>query len=1050
MNVSTLFKRAAFVAVLGVGALSMNAQFLYEGVIYKAGTGKKNTELTVQKPTTKVGGAAVLTEYAGDITVPSTLTYEGKEYTVVSIAAAFKAQPNLTSITLGDGITTFSRGAFQDCKNLVKANIPKGLSKWVGDIFNGCEKLESITIPAISGELTSNQFTGCTGLKKIIFEDGATPLDMNEKAFGDVVPEIEEVVLNRAIGTKYTTMTNKIFRNLKSLKKVTIGGSCTEIPASYFEGASALSQVVFENEVTSFGTNAFAGTALTEFTVPATITEISSSLFQGCKSLTKVVLPEGLTTISPMAFYNSTVADVNLPSTLTSIGQMAFSGSKIAGKLEFPAAVRTVGIQAYANTPLTEVVFPASVKTIGDGVFMGATGIAKFTVAADNEAYATADNGAVLATKDGATVVAVAPASALTALTGNYTAIAPYAAYKAAKVTEVSLPACADWGDYAVSETGIKDLSVKGTVGRYVAANCAALKSLTIDGKEAPFGIAKNCTALDQVTFVKDINIVKQEAFAGATALKGLDLGKMLVILEADCFKGSGITELTVGAAVPAGQADGVFTEGCGITVRVPADYANVYKAASGWSYCTIVGDANVAVGPTNMGMPSGLYYAGEDGNLHVVYADGQSDTYDVGGAPHTFQLAQFKNRIYGASAGNKFVYSATGATDGDGKLYYISKLDQDLFQAVVLDNAGNNAYKDPFGLYIYDETLYVNDRNVCIRKIPAEALSLPQDYPSWMENNWMGYYNVEWVYGCIKCGWAITTDPADNMPQYWVGMKYNGNGIYRFKDEHIGDATTPGKKPEKGAFLTTCAPIFTTFYIDEAHGHLYMYNEKTGSGDKLLKGGVYRFNLADLEANPNPSNINDLNPVLIDGAPVKYEGSATNEHVGISQFNPDENGEYLYWCYRAPSAEEAATNEAQDEATMLNGKYWWADKYDANNPLHQSGIKRIKLGEANPTVEMVAPGVKGYGIVPVNYEGSTKPTVDGVNNVITEAAEAALTVNGDILTAEADAVVNVYDMTGTIVAYGQLAAGESMSIAHLGAGAYIATANGAILKFVK
>ena len=46
-----------------------------------------------------------------------------------------------------------------------------------------------------------------------------------------------------------------------------------------------------------------------------------------------------------------------------------------------------------------------------------------------------------------------------------------------------------------------------------------------------------------------------------------------------------------------------------------------------------------------------------------------------------------------------------------------------------------------------------VNDRNVCIRIIPASAIALPQNYPSWMENNWMYFYGAPWSYGCIKSG---------------------------------------------------------------------------------------------------------------------------------------------------------------------------------------------------------------------------------------------------------------------------------------------------------
>ena len=48
-----------------------------------------------------------------------------------------------------------------------------------------------------------------------------------------------------------------------------------------------------------------------------------------------------------------------------------------------------------------------------------------------------------------------------------------------------------------------------------------------------------------------------------------------------------------------------------------------------------------------------------------------------------------------------------------------------------------------------------------------------------------------------------------------------------------------------------------------------------------------------------------------------EYKGKNYNLRYGC-----DEKGEYLYWCYRAPSAAEAAENEAQDFLTMQKGKY--------------------------------------------------------------------------------------------------------------------------------
>lgn len=1042
------FKRVAMLALVAAGGMMASAQtFVADGIIWKASGNK----VTAQKIGTKLTtDQTAPTAYTGDIVINTTVEYGGKTYTVTSIAAAF-AKSEITSVTIADGIATIGRGGFSGCSKLKSARFPADLATFNGNMFENCTALEEFEIPGATKEISSNQFKNCSSLRRLVIADGAAALEFSAGAFsadeGVVIP-LEEVVINRAIGSKYTAMDTKPFRGAKSLKNVTIGGSCVSLPASYFEN-STLENIVFENNFTTLNTNVFAATNLTEITIPEGVTVIPASLMQNCKQLKKVTLGSAVESIGDMAFYNSTLAEINLPATLKSIGQMAFSGVMLAGDFVLPENVKSVGVQAFANNKsLASFAVPAATTKIGDGAFLGCTAMAKFSVADDNENYSAGAEGKYIQSKDAETILCYAPKAAGTEFAGNFKTVAPYAFYKSA-LESISLPACTSYGDYSLSETPITSLEVKGLVGRYVAKDCKALKELTVGCTEVPFGVTAGCDALEKVTFTKPTVVVKQDAFAGCTALKSLDLGSVLAILEADCFKGSGIETLTVGSTFAPAMADGVFTaENSGITVKVPVDLVETYKAANGWSYLNIVGDANLAAGGADMGMPAGLYYAGEDGMLHAVYADGGEDTYDVGGVPHTFQLIEFQNRIYGASAGKKFVYSATSAVDGDGKLFYISKIGGEVFQATVLDNTGNNAYKDPFGLYIYGEDLYVNDRNVCVRKVPASAIALPQSYPSWLENNWLGYYGINWSYGCIKSGFAITTEAETNEPLYWVGMKFNGNGIYRFVESDIvaphkneeGKDVNP-KLPKYSPILATVLPLFTTFNIDVKNGHLYIYIEKTaGNEQTMTRGGLYRIDLAKLDENPDPSSFADLDPVLIDGSPVKYEGSGVTEHVGITQLAFDEKHEYLYWCYRAPSPEEAAANEASTYAEMAeSGKYWWADKYDENNPLHHSGIKRIKLGVDKPEVEMVAAGVNGYGIVPVRYEGSTKPG-DGVSEVIVSNARLVSIADNAVVAAENVDIV-VYDMNGVMVGATALAAGQTYTLDSLAAGAYVVSA---------
>ncbi len=1049
---------AALIVALGLGASAQT--FLYDGLVYKA-SGNKLTVQSVsgsKKPVPENGDCPE--HYTGAIVIPDKVPYNNKNYIVTSVGNAFKGEP-ITSIVMSNTVTTVGIGAFQDCTDLASVTLSESIAKLQQNMFTNCTSLKEITIPGGVTKFPSSLFKGCTALEKLTVLQGDEPIEMNSGAFIEGGNQsLRELYLYHAIDpTKATAMADKPFRGVTAIEKVVIGGNITELPASYFEGCSSLKNVTFESEVNTIGTNVFAGTAIEEITLPAGLEMISSGLFSGTAKMRKVVLGDAVKTIDALAFQNSTVSDINLPATLETIGDMAFSGAGLAGELVLPENVSSIGAQAFAkNNALSQVRIPAATKRIGDGAFMGCPNINAFYVAPENEAYYTQDQGTFIASKDMTRLLCYAPMEPTAGFEQDFTEIAPYAFYGAKNLKSVVLNNCKNFGDYSMYGTGLTSVTLRGTVGRYVAAENKALETMTLETAEIPFGVASGCTALATVNLPEKVTVVKQDAFRGCTALKSLKLGNVLSILEADCFAESGIEALEVASTYPAAMADGVFAENCGITATVPVDRVDAYKAADGWKNLNIVGDASLVAGGADMGMPSGLYYAGDDNALHCVYSDGQSDTYDVGEIPHTFQLIEYNNRIYGASAGKKFVYSATGATDGDGKLFYISQVGGQTFQAVVLDNTGNNAYKDPFGLYIYGEDLYVNDRNVCIRVIPASGIALPQDYPSWMENNWLYFYGAPWSYGCIKCGFAITSvQGADGEePLYWVGMKYNGNGIFRFRESNIGgfdaelNKVVPGAKPAEEPLLVGLEPIITTFNIDKANGHLYMYIETMKDAD--YKAGLYRVNLADIEANPNPAKFSELNPVLIDGSPVKYEGSATNEHVGISQFAFDAEGKYMYWCYRAPAdAAEAALTEEQTETEAAKGRYFWAEKYDENNPLHHSGIKRILLGQANPTVEMVAPGVSGYGCAPVNFEGSVKPG-SGVGNIVAASSQLVSYANGSII-ASCDVEIAVYDAAGVLVKRVGIAAGEAYEL-DLNAGVYVVAVSGAngsqILKIAK
>lgn len=956
MKIFTKLTAVAVAALFAANAYGVDVQ--YKGITWKTGTGAKATELTAKA----VSDASQL---VGDYVLESPVTIDGTEYKIVSIATVFKAQKNITSLTLPESCITIGRAGLSAMDALKTVTLSNNMTTIPGNLFQDDIALEEVTIPGNAKACKSSEFQNCPSLKKITIAAGATTdLDITNATWGTdkKALALEEIVINRPIqGTSYTNAVRPLI-SCTTLKKVTLGGDFTKIPASYFAGCSALEEVNL-GTTTSIGTNAFDGTGIASINIPGAIATISSSAFANCPALANVTLNEGTTTIDALAFKNSGVVSINFPESLTAIRAQAFQGTSIAGDLLLPSALKSIGDDAFAGTSLQTVTIPASVNSIGSGVFRGVSSLNAFSVASGNENFKVNDLGA-LTSIDGKRVIAYPPAAAPTSyVDATATSIDPYAFQNAANLTTITVDNVTSFGDYALSGTSIKQMTLKGEVGRYVLANCTKLESAVLDNAltEVPFGVFFGCSALTDVTLPTDATVVKQDAFNGCTSLTEITLKSCVSILEANCFANSGIKTIIAEGNTPAVMAEGVFTSEMGITVKVnPANVAK-YKDARGWNLLNIVGDENVPGLGSTPGMPSGIYFAGNDGTLYKMDAETKAiEPAGISGIPHTLQLLSCNNRVYGASAGSKTTYSNTGSTDGDGKLFYVNQVDGHPYIGVLYDNAGGNAYSDPFGITISGDSIFVNDRNVAIRKFSVEDIAVNLNaWPQWLENAKIGYYGNNgaggsWSYGCIKAGFAIESAPADDEgkapedqlgPTYWLGIKYNGNGVYRFNEKHVGQPTVL-PYPE---MLTGGTYVMSTFFFDEKNDHFYIFIGSSTSPD-FPGAGIYRVKISDLKAETAPSKITDIPYTLIDNSPVAWGNNTDAELIGITQFAIDEQGEYLYWGYIPPVGTEKSTNP-----DIIP---------DPSNPLHKQSIKRIKLGEDNPEVEVFAETNVGvYGL---------------------------------------------------------------------------------------
>ena len=130
-------------------------------------------EASVQK---KTGG------YSGDIVVPATISYQGKDYPVTEVLSyAFSGSDNLKSVVLPEGITKIADDVFFAAHNLETVQMPSTITKWGDSVFAGCTNLKTFFLPDFMTEIPRSTFDGCSSLTNIELSDKITTI--GESAF---------------------------------------------------------------------------------------------------------------------------------------------------------------------------------------------------------------------------------------------------------------------------------------------------------------------------------------------------------------------------------------------------------------------------------------------------------------------------------------------------------------------------------------------------------------------------------------------------------------------------------------------------------------------------------------------------------------------------------------------------------------------------------------------------------------------------------------------------------------------------------------------------
>ncbi len=963
--------------------IAFAANITVNGINYTTATGAKATvaKYTIDKTVTPYDTLY----YEGDIVIPQTITYGGVEYTVVATATnAFQNCRNLTSVVLPSTCVTIGRGCFSGCSSLTASPIPETVTSVGTGVFNGCTALEEITIPAGWNKLAAEEFAGCS-LKKITVAEGPTSCIITVDAFGknteasplNTPKSCEELVIHRDIYLDPATyVNNKMpFHNFTALQKITVGGNTTALNnTSMFMGCTALTQVIFEdgNLVTTIGPNAFQScTSLPSFTFPAGVTVVESGVFNGCRNLTSVTLNPATTSIGISAFYNTGLTSINLPSTITSIGTTAFTNSKLAGTLTLPEGLTSIGGQAFANTLISGVVIPASVTSIGAAAFGPTPNLATINLVGGNTAFKLTNGvltniaGTRLLTTAHESNIGTALSDATIETIDNYGL--SYAPFKT-----VNLPALTKIGDFGFAYSDIESFTIESNVelGLNLFAGSALQTLVIADGRnEIPQGLAANCEHLANLTLSNTTVSMMRDCFANCPALENMELPNTVNYMEPGCVPSTIQNIRMLNPRVPA-MASGVFTaDQSNVLCKVATSSVNDFKADTQWGYLNIVGDATIPSTGAALGCPTGLYFTTTNGKLMYRDEDGNIIDTEFNAGAHAFTLANYKNRIYVADAGERFTYQDPNQPLGDGQLFYVNKTNDIFYRVTVLNNVGYAPSEDPFTMYIdsTENKIYISDRNVGIHEMDADATGLYGQQPFFMQNQWLPYYNDYISWGSITGGFT-----RDSKGVYWMSKKFNGLGIIRFKKSDIYSDGAIAGKPYNYSKLFADA-IVKTFFLDEKNGYLWMHVQTDPYG---CVPGIYRIPLSTIAAEDAAntdnlqtgwnSNIKIADCQLIDDSPIRSIGNEPSGEIDcIAQIYGD--GENIYWGYIAPV----------DDAHAIAG----STPLDETNPLHHSGIKTCKAADAQPVVTFAVENVEAYGITGATFIPEEVMMLGDVNN---------------------------------------------------------------------
>ncbi len=442
-------------------------EFKLDGLIYRA-LSNTQTYVTVYGDTK-----------CSVITIPETVTYNGREYNVTAIGAgAFKDFSSLTSITIPKTIKSIGDGAFNGCTNLTKTN-------FTGDIADWCTI--HFTPSYAASEHKSNPIYYSHNLY-------INDVEITDLVIPDSVICIEECAFCKCssltsvfISNSVTRIGSQAFRDCSSLSHITIGSSVKSIEGNAFLGCTALTKTNYIGDIANWCAIQFG-------LRDSNPIYYSQNLYIKDVEVNVLIIPSPATCIKQYAFVNClSLSSVNIANSVMTIERYAFEGCSSITSATIPNSVISIGDEAFYNVP--NIIYSGTAT----GTPWGARSVNGYV-----EKYFVYESEA----KTQLLACSSAAKGNIT-IANSVTNIGKYAFNDCASITSITIPnSVINIDDYAFTNCpGLTSITLPNSVtniGGCIFENCLNLSSVIIGGDSmmniSPYAF-DYCKAITSITW---------------------------------------------------------------------------------------------------------------------------------------------------------------------------------------------------------------------------------------------------------------------------------------------------------------------------------------------------------------------------------------------------------------------------------------------------------------------------------------------------------------------------------------------------------------------